>query len=60
MDNAQRYAAFQKAEQILVDEAPIAPIYFYRSKSLVLPSVQGWSPTILDHHPYQYVYLQAQ
>jgi len=33
------------------------PIYFYRSKSLIAPSVQGWHPTILDHHPYKHVRL---
>jgi hypothetical protein len=26
--------------------------------SLRHPSVRGWYPTVLDHHPYQYVRLQ--
>jgi len=24
------------------------------------PSVRGWSPTLLDHHPYKYVYLAKE
>jgi len=53
-----RNEAFQQAEEILMREVPIIPIYFYRSKSLIQPSVRGWNPTILDHHPYKYVYLE--
>ena len=60
LDTAARYNIFQKAEEILLREAPILPIYFYKSKSLIQPSVQGWHPTILDHHPYKYIRLQAQ
>ncbi len=57
-DQATRYAAFQKAESILLDEAPIIPIYFYTHAFLIQPSVKGWYPTILDHHPYKYVHLE--
>jgi oligopeptide transport system substrate-binding protein len=57
-DQAARYAAFQKAEAILLDEAPILPVYFYTHTFLIQPSVKGWYPTILDHHPYKYVHLE--
>ena len=57
-DPDARFALFQDAEEILLREAPIIPIYFYRSKSLIRPSVRGWHPTILDHHPYKHVHLQ--
>ena len=40
-----------------MDELPILPIYVYTSKFLISPSVQGWYPTILNQHPYKYVYL---
>jgi hypothetical protein len=26
---------------------------------LIQPSVRGWNPTILDHHPWQNVWLAA-
>ena len=58
-DQAARYAAFQQAEAILLDEAPVLPIYFYTHGFLIVPSVKGWYPTILDHHPYKYVHLES-
>jgi len=58
-DPAKRLESFQEAEKILMREAPIVPIYFYRSKSLIQPSVRGWHPTLLDHHPYKHVYLES-
>lgn len=57
-DQAARYAAFQKAEGILLEEAPILPVYFYTHAFLLQPSVKGWFPTILDHHPYKHVRLE--
>ena len=57
-DAAVRFNAFQKAETILLDELPIMPIYLYVSLSLIQPGVRGWHPTLLDHHPYKYVYLE--
>jgi oligopeptide transport system substrate-binding protein len=58
-DNAARHALFQEAERILAESAPVLPLYFYRSKCLIRPSVRGWPPNIVDHHPYKHVYLQA-
>ena len=57
-DAAVRFNAFQKAETTLLDELPIMPIYLYVSLSLIQPGVRGWHPTLLDHHPYKYVYLE--
>jgi len=58
-DPAERYRLFQQAEALLMDQLPIIPIYFYRSKALVRPSVRGRFPNILDHHPYKHIYLDA-
>jgi oligopeptide transport system substrate-binding protein len=55
----QRYEAFQKAEAILVDELPILPIYFYTRPRLIRPSVKGYYGNLLDQHPFQGVYLEA-
>jgi oligopeptide transport system substrate-binding protein len=57
-DTGSRYAAFRSAEAILLDQASIIPVYFYTSMSLIQPSVQGWYPNILNHHPYKYVFLK--
>ena len=48
----------QQAETILLTDLPIAPIYFYVSKSLVRPEVKGWYPNILDHHSYTAISLE--
>ncbi|MGI9316504.1 MAG: peptide ABC transporter substrate-binding protein [bacterium] len=55
---AQRYEAFEQAETILDQEAPLLPIYTYTRVALKDPSLQNWFSNILDHHPYKYVYLQ--
>lgn len=59
LDRDQRYALFRKCEQILADEAPIAPIYFYTRNNLRRPEVKGWYGNLLDVHPLKGVYLDA-
>jgi len=56
-DPRRRYECYQRCEQILVDECPIAPIYFYVRDNLVATSVQGWHGNLLDVHPLKYVWL---
>jgi oligopeptide transport system substrate-binding protein len=53
--NQKRYELYQKAEAILLDEAPLVPIFHYVHPFLLSPSVQGWFPTLIDRHPYKYV-----
>ena len=53
----QRYARFREAENILMEELPIMPIYTYVNKALVSPDVHGWYPNLLDIHPYKYISL---
>lgn len=55
----ERYEKFQQAERLLLEALPIIPIYFYTTVYLTQPSVKNWHPTILDHHPYKHVYLEA-
>lgn len=55
----ERYAYFQEAEQILVDEAPILPIYNYTTNYLLSEDVKGYFPNTMDYHPYKYMYLEA-
>lgn len=58
-DQQQRFAYFQEAEAILVDEAPIIPLYTYRRNRLVHPAVKNWHDNILDDYFYRGVYLDA-
>ncbi|MFT4587461.1 MAG: oligopeptide transport system substrate-binding protein [Candidatus Binatia bacterium] len=56
-DMNARLEIFQQAEAILLDEAPIIPIYIYTRVYALHPSVKGWRSNILDHHPYKYIRL---
>ena len=57
-DTENRFALFQEAEAILIDEMPVIPIYFYVRSTLIDEAVKGWRPNILDYHPYQDVWLE--
>lgn len=57
-DATTRNALYQKAEALLLEDPPFIPIYHYTHVFLLQPSVKGWSPNLLDHHPYKYVYLE--
>ena len=57
---AERFAAFRKAEKILLDEVPIILIYTYVSKHLVAPSVKGLTPNLMDYPSYKHVYLSDE
>ena len=56
-DRDQRYAIFQKAEKLLMQQVPVMPIYTYTRRRLIRKSVKGWYDNILDRHPYKYIYL---
>jgi oligopeptide transport system substrate-binding protein len=56
-DQTLRAQAFQRCEEILADEVPIAPIYFYVRNNLRLPVVKGWHGNLLDLHPLKGVSL---
>lgn len=54
----ERYGYYQQMDAILVDELPIIPIYHYTKKYALSPRVKGYWPTLLDNHPYKYIYLE--
>jgi oligopeptide transport system substrate-binding protein len=49
-DAAKRAQYLADAEEIMLEDAPVAPIYFYVNKNLVNPKVTGWVDNIIDHH----------
>ncbi len=54
-DAVKRSAYLSAAEQIMLDDAPIVPIYFYVNKNLVSPRVTGWTNNISDWHRSRYL-----
>ncbi len=59
-NETERYAYFQRCEEIIAAENPILPIYFYVRNNLQRPEVKGWYSNLLDLHPLKGVFLQPQ
>lgn len=57
-DPAQRLELFKKAERLLMDAQPIAPITYRARNYLLRPEVKGWSPLLLDNHPWSAISLE--
>jgi oligopeptide transport system substrate-binding protein len=57
-DEAKRYALLQQAEKFMLDDAPIAPLFFGTRTYLIRPEVKGWVPTLLGIHRYQTLSLK--
>jgi oligopeptide transport system substrate-binding protein len=55
----KRLAIFQQAENILLEEGPVLPIYIYKRNYLLSTKVAGWFNNIEDVHPLKYVSIQA-
>jgi oligopeptide transport system substrate-binding protein len=53
----ERFAIYQRMDQILAEEVPIIPIYFYTRIYALDPRVQGWPPNLLDNRAWKYVRL---
>lgn len=58
-DQEERFGYFQEAEAILIEEAPIIPLYTYARNRLIHPSVRNWHNNIMDDYFLQGVYLEA-
>ncbi|MEX2496394.1 MAG: peptide ABC transporter substrate-binding protein [Woeseia sp.] len=57
IDPQSRRQYLQQAEQLLLADHPVIPIYFYVSKHLVSPAVRGWGDNVLDYHYSQHLSL---
>jgi oligopeptide transport system substrate-binding protein len=55
-DAAVRSKQIAQAEQTLLDEQIIIPIYYYVSRHLVKPAIRGYQANPMDHHYSRYLY----
>lgn len=53
-----RLEDFQRAEALLLERGPVAPLYFGARSYLIRPSVKGWTPALLGYHRYAFVRLE--
>lgn len=51
----RRRELLSQAEDLLLQEMPIVPLYFETNLHLVSPAVEGWVDNPLDYHLYQYL-----
>lgn len=58
-DPEKRYSLLRQAESLVMSEAPILPIFHYRSSYLVSEKVKGFKLTMADIPTYKGVYLEA-
>jgi oligopeptide transport system substrate-binding protein len=56
-DPAARLAAYRAAEQILLEEMPVIPLYFSAQNFLLSPRVRGWQSDRLWTRYYKHVHL---
>ena len=56
-DPDARLEVFQEAEEILMDQLPIIPIYIYTRVYALHPAVKNWHANVLDHHPWKHIDL---
>ncbi|MEW6731563.1 MAG: peptide ABC transporter substrate-binding protein [Acidobacteriota bacterium] len=57
-DSAKRTELLLQAEQILINDMPIIPVYFYALNYMKKPFVDGWYRNLLDQHPLKYVSIR--
>ncbi|AKM11606.1 peptide ABC transporter substrate-binding protein [Croceicoccus naphthovorans] len=58
-DEPERLEILHQAEELLLKELPIVPMYWYTRVYLLDPRVQNWNPKLLDNRNYKYISLAA-
>lgn len=57
-DNGRRYELFQQAEAILLDQAPLIPLFSGEQPYLIRPWVRDWPPSKLGFVRFNNVWLE--
>ncbi|MDB4417615.1 ABC transporter substrate-binding protein, partial [bacterium] len=57
-DITQRMTTLAKAEQTILDDTPVLPIYWYTTNYLIRPEVKNWDPLLLNNHPFKFVKIE--
>jgi len=59
-DSDLRLARYHDAEQILMDQMPVIPLYSYVSQSMVRPYVKGFHHNVQDVHPLREIWIDRE
>ena len=60
LDSEKRLAILREAEVILMKEGPLLPLFFYVSRNLVRPRIQGFWNNLQDAHPLKYLRIDPE
>lgn len=55
MDPGVRADILRHAEQVMLDDMPIIPMWYFVTKNLVSPDVTGWEDNVMDIHRSRYL-----
>jgi oligopeptide transport system substrate-binding protein len=58
LDKAQRFQLLGEAEKMLMAEQPLVPLWHAVRNYFLHPAVKGFTPNVLDFHPYQHLWLE--
>ena len=56
----KRQTLLIEAENIILEELPIIPIYYYVTQSITRPWVEGWYQNVQDVHPFRGVRINKE
>lgn len=59
INKEERFEVLQQAESILLDEAPLIPLYNYTTNNLISTHLKGYHQNILDYYSYKHLYLES-
>ncbi len=59
-NSALRSDLLRQAEQLLLDDAPVIPLFFRSSKRLIKPHVRGYRDNPLDHLPSRQLRIEGR
>ena len=59
IDPTKRALILGEAERVMLADYPIIPLYFYVTRHLVHPDVEGWGDNPLDYHYSQHLSFKA-
>lgn len=57
VDDATRMSLYAQADQVMINDAPIMPIYYYRDYRLLQPRVQNFPQNAMEYRLYREVWL---
>jgi oligopeptide transport system substrate-binding protein len=58
MDQEKRHALVRQAEELMLAEEPVIPLYWYTNVFLIDPRVRNWNPKLVNQRPMKFVYLE--